>query len=259
MTAQIISNEWLQLKGGRHGSPTPPEDEHYKRSCASLFSSVVLVGITSRGKYFSLTMDSHQNKRATRFDMLQVQAYSPQTQGLENTADQYTGAHKSHKKQENPDAKQGRSRKILKGTPKPLKLPTIAKSGWLAPVVRNGSPWDSYKAIFTCELAGTVSICENRGQSSKLVAIRSSARPDGEEMLRKYVTLRHINIMSAIECFKGDEWFYFLVEDLPVTLEHLVASDAYPTEAQLASILKQVSYRNCPFQNTKNTKAEKDH
>lgn len=33
---------------------------------------------------------------------------------------------------------------------------------------------------------------------------------------------------------------YVLFEDLPLTLEHLVACDAYPSEIQLASILAQV-------------------
>ncbi|KAL6229959.1 hypothetical protein BDW75DRAFT_223823 [Aspergillus navahoensis] len=33
---------------------------------------------------------------------------------------------------------------------------------------------------------------------------------------------------------------YFIVDDLPLTLEHLVTCHIFPSELQLASILKQV-------------------
>ena len=77
-----------------------------------------------------------------------------------------------------------------------------------------------------------------------MVAIRTAAKANGEDLLEKYSCLHHTNIISASECFKNDGLFHFIVDDLPVTLEHLVASDAYPNEVQLASILKQVSFRN---------------
>ncbi|KAJ5640354.1 uncharacterized protein N7484_008216 [Penicillium longicatenatum] len=173
------------------------------------------------------------NKRATRFNILKAQAPSlVQTKFPEDTDD---GAQSSFKRLELPEAQQSRPRKIVK-----TRSEMITESGALGPVLQNGSPWDIYKVIFTCELAGKVSICENHRQNSQLVALRTTTRLEGVELLKKYVRLNHINILSAMEYFKEDTSLHFVVEDLPVTLEHLVASDAYPTEAQLASILKQV-------------------
>ena len=72
------------------------------------------------------------------------------------------------------------------------------------------------------------------------MAIRASKNIHGEDLLHKYSRLHHTNILSSNECFKDDQTFYFVVDDLPITLEHLVACNAYPSEEQLASILEQV-------------------
>lgn len=193
-------------------------------------------------------MDSRQHKRETRFAMFQAQAIVPSPTSVpEDNPEQSIGTPRSPKRQERHAAEGKRPRKILKGSPKPLVLP---RRDGLGPVMRNGSPWDTYKIIFTCELAGTVSICEHRRQASKVVAIRTLAWLDGEGALRNYMCLNHINIIAAVDCFKNDGLFHFIVEDLPLTLEHLVAIDAYPTEVQLASILKQVSFLNYTFPNT---------
>ncbi|KAJ5642283.1 hypothetical protein N7490_006283 [Penicillium lividum] len=179
-----------------------------------------------------------RDKRATRFNMCQAQAPFPlQVKFPEKTAAQHDGTESSLKRQEIPAAGPSRSRKILKSP-----SGSIIESEGLGPAVYNGSPWDTYKLIFTCDLAGKVSISEHRRQDSQLVAFRTSKRTEGKELLTKYAQLRHINIISATECFKEESLFHFAVEDLPLSLEHLVASDAYPTEVQLASILKQVSF-----------------
>lgn len=149
-------------------------------------------------------------------------------------------------------AQQDRSRKILKGSPKTLELPTIISTRGLTqtPLIRTCSPWETYKPIFTCDLAGAVSICEHRRLGSKVVAIRSSLRTDREDSLHKYTRFDHFNIISASKCFKDNRVNHFIIDDLPISLEHLVASDAYPSEVQLASILKQVSSCYCLFPKT---------
>ena len=187
-------------------------------------------------------MDSRQQKRSTRFDMRQAQ--EPGTEVSETTTEKTHKAQKPPKRHKDPATEQTRAPKVLKGSPKPFVLPSIVESGGLGPVVQNGSAWNIYNHIFTCELAGTVSICEHRWKSSKVVAIRTTPKSAGKEMLKRYAGLHHFNIISASECFKNDGQYQFVVEDLPVSLEHLVACDAYPTEIQLASILKQVSFLN---------------
>ncbi|KAJ5642327.1 hypothetical protein N7490_006327 [Penicillium lividum] len=60
-------------------------------------------------------------------------------------------------------------------------------------------------------------------------------------MLERYRSLKHSNILSAGECFIEDESMFALVDDLPVTLAHLVGCRTlYPTEIELASIAWQV-------------------
>lgn len=135
-----------------------------------------------------------------------------------------------------------RKKKILTGPPRALRLPPITEAGGLSLVVQKCSPWDLYRTYFECDLAGTVHICENRREASELVAIRSYQSPDGDSMLKKYRQFRHVNILKAIECFRHQEIYYFVVEDLPISLEHVVASDAFPTESQLSCILRQVSH-----------------
>lgn len=199
-----------------------------------------------------------KDKRATQFDMLQAQAhFSSPTTAPEKQSDgapqPQSDSRKLYNRERSPATEHYGPRKILRGSPKPLQLPTIVESGGLAqaPFVRNGSPWDDYKTIFTCDLAGTVSISEHRHRASKVVAVRTSAAENAEEMLKRYTQFNHINIISAKECFKDNGVNHFIVDDLPVSLEHLVASDAYPTEVQLASILKEVSL--CRFDSCKNS------
>jgi hypothetical protein len=60
-------------------------------------------------------------------------------------------------------------------------------------------------------------------------------------MLQYFSQLQHENILSAMECFNTDGSIYALCEDLPITLEDIVACDAFLDEAQLAAILKQVN------------------
>jgi hypothetical protein len=59
-------------------------------------------------------------------------------------------------------------------------------------------------------------------------------------MLQYFSQLQHENILSAEECFNTEDSVYALCEDLPITLEDIVACDAYLNEARLAAILKQV-------------------
>ncbi|EED15620.1 conserved hypothetical protein [Talaromyces stipitatus ATCC 10500] len=63
-------------------------------------------------------------------------------------------------------------------------------------------------------------------------------------MLQWFTQLRYPNIVSK-ECFSAEDSFYALCEDLPLILEHLIVYRAYPTEAQLALIVKHNP--KCPW------------
>lgn len=81
-----------------------------------------------------------------------------------------------------------------------------------------------------------------RSRPSRVMAIRTFTQDRTDQMLEIFRNIHHENILSAIECYKDGETVYFRFDDFPVTLEHLVACDAYPTETQLALILSQVTF-----------------
>jgi len=72
------------------------------------------------------------------------------------------------------------------------------------------------------------------------MAIRTFAGEAARYMEGRCQDIQHENIISAKECYRDGDRSYFLFDDLPITLEHLVACDAYPSDNQLASVLVQV-------------------
>ncbi|KAI7973361.1 hypothetical protein EIK77_000825 [Talaromyces pinophilus] len=131
----------------------------------------------------------------------------------------------------------------LTGGPKRLRLPSAvlqAKaehqlSGW------DDSPWKHYNHIFNCDLAGEVSIATARTHPSELRAIRTFKKEDSEDILEKFHTIRHENILLVREYFTYEDSVYMVFDDLPVTLDHLVACDYYPRDTQVLSALAQVT------------------
>ncbi|KAH8695669.1 hypothetical protein BGW36DRAFT_264057, partial [Talaromyces proteolyticus] len=105
---------------------------------------------------------------------------------------------------------------------------------------RDRSPWDTYEKEFTCDLAGEAAIVFHRSEPSGTLALRQYPGDIGTKMLHFFSQLQHENILSAEECFNTEGSVYALCEDLPITLEDVVACDAFLNEARLAAILKQV-------------------
>lgn len=189
-------------------------------------------------------MAAKEDKRATQIDILQAQAQDS-TQPASSPRNQTKGKWKR-----NVSPSLERTRKIVKGQPRELELPRIVESGHsiVEPViVRNQSPWDTFEIFFTCDLAGTVFMAQHRHQPSKVIAIRAASTGSADKMLKIFKQIKHDNIISATDCYQDKENKYFLVDDLPLTLEHLVASDAYPNETQLATILGQVGFPKAKY------------
>lgn len=109
-----------------------------------------------------------------------------------------------------------------------------------SPVILKASPWSALKDLFTCDLAGPVSVAVHSKDPSEVIAVRAFSKEKADTWLRVLQQTQHPNVISAREIFKDHEMTYFIVDDLPLTLEHLIACDVFPTELQLASILVQV-------------------
>ncbi|KAL4862078.1 hypothetical protein BDV12DRAFT_190663 [Aspergillus spectabilis] len=103
------------------------------------------------------------------------------------------------------------------------------------------SPWDTFQSICSCQLAGTVIVATRRSRPSQVKAIRKYSGKEADRVLQWFRIIRHPNILSAQECYRIEGALYAVVDDLPLTLEHLVSlCNIYPTEEQLSIIVKQI-------------------
>jgi hypothetical protein len=115
--------------------------------------------------------------------------------------------------------------------------------------MEHSSPWESLTKRFTLSLEDSVTIASR--ENGLFVAVREFSGPDAGRkvsMLRRIRNKDLSNLLAFQECFsfKG---FHFAVfeheitrgEKLSITLSHYALIKHYPTESQLAIILRQVS------------------
>jgi hypothetical protein len=139
--------------------------------------------------------------------------------------------------------------KVVTGPPKSLCLPHLCGLENIASVliVRQESPWDTYLRVITYEIAGKVTIATRRTRPSRIVAIRTYAKENARRLIHRFGRLEHRNVLSLHKCYIHEDLAFFLVDDLPLTLAHVVAfPSVYPSETELGSIICQVS-PPCPF------------
>lgn len=135
-------------------------------------------------------------------------------------------------------------RKVVKGGVKSFGLPQLNDTSVSSQscIVRHESPWDTFRPTMSCVIAGDVFIAAQRSNPSRVIAIRQYSPEFTQPMIELYRRLRHENILSARECFIEDNTLFALVDDLPLSLEHLVGCRSlFPTENELSSMLWQVS------------------
>ncbi|KAL2866165.1 uncharacterized protein BJX67DRAFT_388828 [Aspergillus lucknowensis] len=132
--------------------------------------------------------------------------------------------------------------KVVTGSLKSLGLPQVLmrQSSLLRD---NESPWDTFRKTFTCDLAGPVIIAVHRSRPSHVVAIRQYAAEEADRMLHLFTQIQHDNIIMVKECYRFRGTVYARMDDLPLTLEHVVwCGSVYPTHQQLSLIVGQ-TYR----------------
>ncbi|KAJ6027956.1 hypothetical protein N7540_003532 [Penicillium herquei] len=193
---------------------------------------------------------SAKDKHCTRLDFKSYQetlansrspepALSKQPHQLDVPA-QLNRSLNSKKREVSPQSKN--TRKIVSGGPRNFGLPQVCEEGPSRRlIVREESPWDTFRRTLKCTLAGNVFIAARRSGPSAVVAIRNYIEGDVAKMRRMYEILDHDNVLTARECFVHEGSIYVLVNDLPLTLEQLVGCRAlYPTETELASMVWQI-------------------
>lgn len=107
-------------------------------------------------------------------------------------------------------------------------------------VLRMGSPWDWYREVLQLDRNGPVTVAERKAPQSGLVAIRVFPSTAAEKALERHQRIKHDNIIPVLDAFTTDTSLYIILEHSPISLEQIVQGAMYPTEWQLAAILKQV-------------------
>lgn len=136
-------------------------------------------------------------------------------------------------------------RKIIQGRPRSLCLPKLCESDDTSSVliVRQESPWDTYRRVATCEIAGNVIIAVRYTRSDRMKAIREYPKCDAERLIHIFESDIHPNILSVRECYIYGNSLYALTDNVSLTLANIVKCKMlYPNEVELASIMAQASY-----------------
>lgn len=137
-------------------------------------------------------------------------------------------------------------KRTINGPPKALHLPQLCKLDEASSVllIRQQSPWNKYKPVLKCDIAGKVIIATQRSNPSRVQAVREYPKSGAEKLIQRFNCLRHANILSSRDCYIDSNHLYAFVDDFPLTLGNLVSAPGiYPTEVEMAAIMSQV--RTC--------------
>jgi hypothetical protein len=114
---------------------------------------------------------------------------------------------------------------------------------------QHSSPWGSLTKRFTLSLEDSVTIASRK--DGLFVAVREFSGPDADRklnVLRKIRNENLPNLLVFLECFSFEGSLFAVFEHeitrgekLTITLNHYALIKHYPTESQLAIILRQVS------------------
>ncbi|KAJ5976489.1 hypothetical protein N7481_010196 [Penicillium waksmanii] len=76
--------------------------------------------------------------------------------------------------------------KVVTGPPKSLCLPRLCglENNASVLIVRQESPWDTYRKVITYEIAGKVTIATRRTRPSRMVAIRTYAKENDRRLIQ---------------------------------------------------------------------------
>ena len=145
-------------------------------------------------------MPSQANKRGTQFDLLPLAGARPQLTTRRTPGE--SQIERTTKRKDFSTSKKP-SRKAIEGRDKDLVLCDIVEAGkrpYNSLVVRRESPWETYRKIYDCKLAGPITVVVHHVRPRKVIALRTFSK-DIHQILEKVQHLRHENVVSALECF----------------------------------------------------------
>ncbi|QKX63196.1 uncharacterized protein TRUGW13939_10365 [Talaromyces rugulosus] len=184
---------------------------------------------------------AQSNKHQSHFAFEQVLSQNASTPTIPPLPTQFSQVRKDIKLPNTPKASTARDAPREAFTKGPGSYSgTNSKARRNLPLPRKGSPWDTYRKEFSCDLAGDAAVVVHRTDPSKVLLLRSFPGDIAEKVLQWLNQLQHPNIMGAKMCYSAENSLYALCEDLPLTLEHLIVCGARLTEVQLSAILSQI-------------------
>jgi hypothetical protein len=104
------------------------------------------------------------------------------------------------------------------------------------------APWQKYEKIYDLELGGPVAVAVRRARPRYLVHVRAFSTEATPAALHLFCCFQHRHIVAPLEAFTTDAGLHIVLEHMPVSLQRIVDSPAYPDEGQLAAILAQVGF-----------------
>lgn len=118
-----------------------------------------------------------------------------------------------------------------------LKHPEVAQEFLEA---RPGTPWKGYQEVYTWhDLGGDVLLAITKSPE-KRVNIRLFPAKHAEQSLYWFRHVRHKSFVAAREAFTTDDFLYVVLEEMDITLSHVIACSKYPDQQELGAILGQV-------------------
>jgi len=190
-------------------------------------------------------MGPSDNGRSTKIDLLAVfEAKAPNnvperadlfdpidSTPRADTPSRMTASSRGRASEDMTGTRKGQSRTVKSATRGTLQLRTTCES-----------PWEKYEKFYDVELGGPMEVAIRKAAPVELVHVRAFVTQAAEKKLPLYRQLQHPNIVTALEAFTTDNGLYVVLEHMPLSLEQIVRSPAYPDERQLAAILGQVGF-----------------
>lgn len=105
-----------------------------------------------------------------------------------------------------------------------------------------GDPWKEHytKVLEWHDLGGNVHLAVHNIVSEKYVNIREFKATEAEDALFWIQQIRHESFVTAIEAFDAGNVLYVVLEEMNITLSHVISCSRYPTPQEVVSILGQV-------------------
>lgn len=144
-----------------------------------------------------------------------------------------------------PGTQETSKKKRFQGPLKALTLPSTPSPERLSGKLRtrHDSPWETFKGIYKCDLAGEFYLVTSKSPPHRTAAMRQAKGEKVQRTLKVLRTTSHDNLLSADSCFLFNNSLFYIHEDMPITLDNIVSCNIALCDKELSLILSQARGR----------------